>query len=129
MEKIYLDIEKKIEVTMSFENKMENYFTFKIFIKSNLFSGRNIFSLSKENLIQYIKSLEKLLLELDGELKIEDLDSDDFINIKFIDKIGHIKVQGQLGGSFNEQYVIFCFYSDQTFLQNLSDFFKKYLYN
>ena len=53
-----------------------------------------------------------------GEYMLTDYDSDDYVLFKF-QRLGHLVIAGQLGGSYSEQFLKFKINSDQTFLHQI----------
>lgn len=114
------------KITLTHQYTIEDYFTFSVFVNSGEFSGFSNFCLSKVALKDAIISLNKLYESLSGTYQINDYDSDDYILFEFLN-LGHIKITGQLGGSYNPQYLCFQFISDQTVLQVIISTFSDML--
>jgi len=58
-----------------------------------------------------------------GEFKFADMDSDSFIHFEKI-KFGHVKISGQLGMKFRNNYLVFEMDADQTVITNLIERLK-----
>ena len=104
---------KNIKFTFLYE--VEGYVTFRIHVVSGDFSGSTAFCVEHKTIEEFLDSLKSIYETLFGECNIIDTDSDDFIKFQCI-KNGHITVSGQIGGSYNEQFLKFCFDIDQTYL-------------
>ncbi len=107
---------------------VENYLTFGIKIKSGAFEGESSFCISKETLAPIIDRLLGMHNNLVGVCKIEDYDSDAYINIE-MGKFGHLFVSDQIGGSHQGHYMRFKYTADQTVLLNLIKVFKSALFD
>ncbi len=103
---------------------IDDYINIKIFIKSNGFSGWNQFCLSKfkiEELLEHLLDFNNLNA---GSYKINDFDSDSFINISATSK-GRLAFDGQMGGSHNDHYMKFKFNTDQSIINQFIYSLKK----
>lgn len=105
---------------------VEGYFTFNIKVKSGEFAGASNFCISKENILSVIEALSKMHEQLTGYCEISDSDSDAHITIE-MDKLGHMSMTGQIGGSHEEHYMKFKYITDQTVLINLIQMLKAFL--
>ena len=105
---------------------VEGYFTFNIKIKSGEFAGASNFCMPKESINSIIEKLSEMDKELKGFCEIKDYDSDAYIEIE-MDKLGHMCVSGQIGGSHEEHSMKFKYNTDQTVLVNLMRMFKALL--
>jgi hypothetical protein len=105
---------------------VEGYFTFNIKVKSGEFAGASNFCISKENILSVIEALSKMHEQLTGYCEISDSDSDAHITIE-MDKLGHMRMTGQIGGSHEEHYMKFKYITDQTVLINLIQMLKALL--
>ncbi len=103
---------------------VEDYFTLNIKVQSGEFTGASNFCISRENILLFIEELSKMHIQLTGYCEISDSDSDAYINIK-MDKLGHMYMSGQIGGSHEEHYMKFKFITDQTVLINLTQVLKE----
>jgi hypothetical protein len=97
---------------------VEDYFTFNIKVQSGEFIGASHFCISKENILSIVEVLSKMYETLSGCCEINDNDSDAHINLE-IDKLGHIHMTGQIGGSHEEHSMKFKYSTDQTALSAL----------
>lgn len=102
---------------------VEDYLTFNIKIKSGDFSGASNFCISKENLNLIFNTLSNMYKKLEGRCEIFDNDSDSYITID-MNKLGHLNISGQIGGSYEDHFMKFKFSSDQTILLNLIQLLK-----
>lgn len=102
------------------------YFTFNIEVKSGKFTGASNFCISKDSILLVIEALSKMHEQLIGYCEISDSDSDAHITIE-MDKLGHMYMTGQIGGSHEEHYMKFKYITDQTVLVNLIQMLKAFL--
>lgn len=87
-------------------------------VKVKDFSGQFAYCIDDDNLADYTQSLEQLDKIEQGELRFSDMDSDSFVYFEKT-KFGHIKISGQLGMKFRNNYLIFEMEADQTVITNL----------
>ena len=104
--------------------RVEDYITFAVSINSDCFSGKSNFCLPISAIYQATESLCLITQALSGEYTIFDYDSDDFFQIIF-KKYGHLSISGQLGGSYNNNYLVYCFETDQTMLYEIIESLKR----
>ena len=103
---------------------VDRYITFSVRVVSDGFSGVTNFCLL-DNTLQYtIETLMQCCSSLSGTCSIRDCDSDDYINVEML-KLGKMRVCGQVGGSYNNQFLRFEFLSDQTVLKQMINELKK----
>lgn len=102
---------------------VEDYFTFNIKVKSGEFAGASNFCMPKESVVLIIEKLSEMYKDLKGCCEVKDYDSDAFIALQ-MDKLGHMCVYGQIGGSHEEHSMKFKYDTDQTVLVNLMRLFK-----
>lgn len=105
---------------------VDNYLTIQIKIRSGEFTGSGNFCISKETLVLVIKTLSKLLDDLNGTCTINDYDTDAFLLLS-VDQYGHVVIKGQIGGSHQDNFMCFKSSMDQTVLNNLIKLFKRFL--
>ncbi len=91
--------------------------TFSLYIKSMRFSGEYKFCLYYSRITEIIFTLELMNRKLQGEVSINDLDSDSFVLLKF-ENDGFF-VSGRIGASYDEQFMVFKFKADQTLISLL----------
>ena len=87
-------------------------------VKVKDFSGQFAYCIEDSNLKDYISSLEELDKSEQGEFRFSDMDSDSFICFEKT-KLGHMKISGQLGMTFRNNYLTFEMDADQTVITNL----------
>ena len=105
---------------------VQGYVTFSVHVHSQEFSGASNFCLSEEAIRSAIVSLSDIYERLQGEYEIWDSDSDDYLIIKSL-SYGHFSVFGQLGGSYNAQYLKYELQIDQTDLKQIIENFQRFL--
>ena len=92
-------------------------------VKVKDFSGQFCYCIEDENLADYVQYLKQLDESEQGEFKFADMDSDSFIHFEKT-KVGYIKISGQLGMTFRNNYLIFEMDADQTVITNLIERLK-----
>ena len=112
MDYLYQDSENLFDIY-----KLENS-ELMVQIKVKDFSGQFAYCIEDNNLKDYISSLEELDKLEQGEFRFSDMDSDSFIYFEKT-KYGHIKISGQLGMTFRNNYLMFEMDADQTVITNL----------
>lgn len=87
-------------------------------VKVKDFSGQFAYCIEDNNLKDYISSLEELNKLEKGEFRFSDMDSDSYV---YFEKTmyGHMKISGQLGFTFRNNYLMFDMEADQTVITNL----------
>lgn len=100
------------------------YLTFSVHVVSGEFSGKSNFCVSCDSLQSTIAELEVLYATLSGQCVLYDGDSDDYLVFTAL-KHGHIQVQGQLGGSYNDQFLKFLCVIDQTSIKSVIVSFQR----
>lgn len=111
-------------ISIAFTYKAEDYTTFSVSVNSAYYSGKSSFCLPNSMISTAIDALSTINQALPGEYTIFDTDSDDFIQIIF-KKQGHLSISGQLGGSYNENHLTYCFDTDQTALTKFIESLKR----
>lgn len=119
-ELIFQDNNSKILI--KFMYKVDRYFTYEIFISTSGYSGKCNFCISDDKLNKYIKGINELMEDLSGEFEIEDCESDAYIKIYF-ESMRELYVCGQIGGSYQDNYLNFKLKADQTILLRIKDKF------
>ena len=87
-------------------------------VKVNDFSGQFAYCIEDENLADYVQYLKQLDKSEQGEFRFSDMDSDSFVYFEKT-KFGHMKISGQLGFTFRNNYLMFEMNADQTVITNL----------
>ena len=111
-------------IQLDFIRKTGYYISFAVSVCSGYFSGRSVFCMTQASISSAIAALSFLNRELSGEYTVYDGDSNDYIRICF-KKYGRLQISGQLGGSYNEEYLVSSFESDQTGLTALIESMRK----
>jgi hypothetical protein len=91
----------------------DGYVSFSVVVVSGGFSGASGFCLPVDSLRDAVSSLSRIDHDLSGSYQIDDCESDDFILLEYLSQ-GHLRVSGQVGGSFNNQYLRYEFDTEQT---------------
>lgn len=107
------------ELSLEYLYSVEVNLTFAVVIKSYGFCGTHDFCIHTEELEEYIQCLRHMNDSLSGECKIIDVDSDAYILLGFEGK--KLNVSGQLGGSYEDNFMKFSFCADQTLIMLLLD--------
>ncbi|XMB66334.1 hypothetical protein RI065_08510 [Mycoplasmatota bacterium zrk1] len=113
----------KLHINHTFN--VNNYHTVGIRIESGDFKGRCSFCWHSEYMEEIISSIKQLHSNLTGTLKIEDRDSDAFINIEMVN-YGRLKIKGQTA-THNDHYLRYTMSNDQTILLPLRSAFIEML--
>ncbi|WP_051967996.1 hypothetical protein [Brevibacillus thermoruber] len=117
-----MEIEKKVQLQTNTNTKqlqlhckyvVQDSFTFYLSVTSGLFRGESVICIRRDQILDFITSLEHLNSTLEGTVKLNDNDSDSYLYFTMIDH-GHIKVKGQVGGLHEDHYMCFEFITDQT---------------
>jgi hypothetical protein len=99
-------------------------FTFDLRVISNGFQGTSHFCVRRHQIEKMCLELAKMKETLSGTTVLEDNDSDASVNFQ-IKSSGQIIVNGQVGGSHEENYLKFNFQTYQTYLDSfIEDFYK-----
>ncbi|HWQ41231.1 MAG TPA: hypothetical protein VN456_04260 [Desulfosporosinus sp.] len=115
---------EKNELIVEHLYTVEDYLTYNIQVKSGLFAGASNFCLPKEEVCLLIEKITYIHKELSGNCEIKDTDSDAYIIIE-TEKLGHISLHGQIGGSHEDHFMKFKYSIDQTVLIGLMQILKK----
>lgn len=94
------------------------YITVKVEVYSGVFSGSSTFCMSNAVLKSMALQLQQLYETLSGTYQVDDYDSDDFVRFECL-KHGHVQITGQVGGSYNNQFLNYQFETDQTALKQI----------
>lgn len=89
-----------------------------VFVKTRGFSGEYEYCIEPENLQSYLRTLEEFDLKEQGEFYFRDMDSDSFVLFQKT-QYGHMNIKGQLGSTFQNNYLIFEMEADQTLIQRV----------
>ncbi|MDY5481324.1 MAG: hypothetical protein SPG03_02890 [Veillonella caviae] len=107
-----------VEIQINLVEKHEEWYEYSVFLEANNFSGTASFGITFEEYELLLDKLEKMYFTLSGDVNISYDDSDDYVYIECTD-YGHIKVEAQLGGSWNDNWVKLSFISDQSVLGSI----------
>jgi len=105
---------------------VHGYSTFNVKVKSGEFTGASNFCIPRERILSITETLSEMHKELKGRCEINDSDSDAYIVME-MDKLGHMYVCGQIGGSHEEHVLKFKYPTDQTVLVDLIRILKTLL--
>ena len=101
-------------------------FTFDLTVLSGGFSGTSHFCVRRDQLEKMCVNLTNMKLTLAGTTILDDNDSDGFVEFE-IEPNGRLNVNGQIGGTHEENYLNFKFQTDQTCINNFVLDFKSLL--
>lgn len=113
------------ELCLEYLYTVEESVTFMVQVKSYDFSGKYNFCLREELIKNYILNLKNMNKSLKGFLRIEDNDSDSFLHLEIVGN--KFNISGQLGGSYNDNFMKFAFSADQTIIKLLIETLSSYL--
>ena len=113
----YLYKSKYGEFHMEYIYSMDESAAFQVFIRSYGFTGLHEFCMRNEQIRDIILTLKLLSESFDGLCKLGDIDSNAYICLEFENR--SLKVYGQLGGDYEENYMKFSFLADQTLIKLL----------
>lgn len=105
---------------------VEINFTFDLTVISHGFSGTSHFCVRRDQLEELCSDLKKMNLALSGTTKLDDNDSDAFVQFK-IEPNGQLNIIGQVGGTHEEHFMKFEFQTDQTCINSFVEDFKSLL--
>lgn len=88
-------------------------FTFDLAVLSRGFSGASHFCVRLDQIETMCANLTNMHSTLTGNTRLEDNDSDAFVAFE-IEANGRLKVWGQVGGTYDDHFVKFNFWTDQT---------------
>jgi len=115
---------------LSFSTKylVQINFTFHLTVKSAGFSGTSRLCVRRDEIQVLCNDLSKMHSALKGTARLDDNDSDAFIEFN-IEANGRLNINGQVGGSHEEIFLKFKFGSDQTRIPKFVQDFKLLLSN
>lgn len=119
-------------IKFSLNYRIQGYITIDVEVESYGFKGSYPWCVPENYLLQKITEF-KLLLDNDCEWRFEETDSDDYLEIKrcHLDVYKGKQVytvRGQLGGSFNTQYLVFEYPADKKDVEKYLDNLKNLLH-
>ena len=115
------------ELHIEYLYTVETNVTFFVFVRSYGFTGEYNFCIHHEQIRDSILSLKLLDNSFEGLCNLADIDSNAYICLEFENK--ELKVYGQLGGDYEENYMKFGFLADQTLVKLLMDKLSEALNN
>ncbi len=118
MKLIYKDDISKISMEALY--CIGGYITYEVLISTGGFSGICNFCISGDTLQEYIARINYMLKTLSGHIEILDCESDAYLKVFFKDT-KNVYMQGQVGGSNQDNILKFSFKSDQTMLYRLKE--------
>lgn len=119
-----LEIKEKIELLTNDETKIlslairylvQHNYTFDMTVKSGSFAGTSHFCVRKDQISDFISDINNLTTT-SQKPRLDDNDSDGFIELALLDNLGHISISAQIGGTHEDNYVRIKFETDQTCL-------------
>ncbi len=93
--------------------------TISVYIKSFRYSGEYSFCLHYKKITEIIFSLELMSRKLQGEVTLKDTGSDSFVLLGYEPK--GLFVSGQIGGSHEDNYMVFKFKAEHSLISSLID--------
>lgn len=114
------------EMTVEHLYTVEEYFTFRIHVKSNGFIGSSNFCMPHGAIVALIEACSNMIEDLKGQCELRDYDSDAHIILE-INRLGQVHVSGQIGGTHEEHTLTFRNIMDQTAVLHLVHTFKALL--
>ncbi len=109
--------------------RIQGYITIDVEVESYGFKGAYPWCVPESYLLEKISQFQ-LLLDDDCEWSFEETDSDDFLEIKKSTKSVYkgkevYEVTGQIGGSFNTNYLVFEFPAERAEIEQYLDNLKE----
>ena len=102
-----------------------NYRSYYLFAAVGNFAGEGGFTLKRSTISQHIKTIDSMLNTRSGKLRIDDLDSDTFLEFEFQDSLNpHLWVRGTMSHYTIFTSMSFEFIADQTILSELKKALK-----
>jgi len=101
-------------------------FTFDLTVLADSFGGTSHFCVRREQIEKLCSDLTEMKERLSGSAILEDNDSDASVNFQ-IDRNGHVYVYGQVGGTYEDNFLKFKFQTDQTCIEPFVEDFHKLL--
>jgi hypothetical protein len=103
-------------------------FTFDLTVISDGFSGSSHFCVRRDQLEKLCHDLKTMHSSFSGKTILNDNDSDALVQFS-AEPNGHLIVNGQIGGSHEDNFVKFKFHTDQTCLPGFIESFNLLLKN
>jgi len=103
-------------------------FTFDLTVLSLGFGGTSDFCVRRDEIETLSSKLSTMYLNLKGKARLEDNDSDAYVEFD-MESGGGLFVSGQVGGSYEDHFVRFKFRTDQTCIPQFLTDFKMLLSN
>lgn len=97
---------------------VQTSFTFTLKVSSGGFYGNSSFCIRKDQLQNVCNNLKSMYSNLEGFTRINDNDSDAYVLMQ-IKRNGHLTIEGQVGGSYQDHFMNFKFQTDQTCIPSL----------
>jgi hypothetical protein len=116
----------KDELSFSTRYLVQINFTFDLTVKSDTFLGTAHFCVRKDQIKKLCDDLTKMLSSKYGKTIIDDNDSNAFIEFE-INDIGRVFINGQVGGSHEENFMKFKFSTDNIKSGKFVDDFRNLL--
>ena len=110
MSEIYCS--NSFKMNLHFLYTVEEHLTFTVSVFSDGFFGTCSFCLSKDHIRSVIDTLKCMEAHNEGEVRICDLDSDSYFFLRKQDQ--RIHVNGQIGASHSDNYMVFKHTTDPT---------------
>ena len=121
----HIFVSNNAELIFEYLYTVEEYITFRVYVKSYGFSGASNFCIHTRTLHERRDSMKNLSGLSAGLYEIHDYDSDDFICFRYDEKV--LYVTGLLGGSYNDNHMKFSFTADQTVFALIASTFSNFI--
>lgn len=110
--------DERKELILKFKNLYGINYHLSVQIASGDFKGVSRMELLRNDIEKIILELTSLINNRESVVKINDYESDSFLSL-LTDSLGQVEVSGQVGGSYEDQYMKFKFQTDQTVIDPL----------
>lgn len=113
------NIEKNQSLEISLKYEIEWYLTYEIIWKSWSFTGKSELCVSKDNLDKFNLKLKELQVE--STCNLDDYDSDSYLHVTLIDKLGHFRIIYQIWWTHQDSFCKLLLETDYAGIEKFSD--------
>jgi hypothetical protein len=124
MEKIIIYTSKFAEWTLEYRYSDNGYLSYEVNISSYGISGIYVFHNAVSDAEKTIEALERLICE-DGAIEFRDMESDSYVRVT--KSLAGVYINGTMGGTYNDNYMVFKFRADESILQLLTSAFAAFI--